>query len=220
MGQQEKSAMTRGLKYANEHESDALAAAIFAYRHFENKLRLIDRVAGERGISDKAEEIKRLALGGLSVHTILLLLEEQKSKTSGEGKEIEKQASSSHFPRPRAVLVEEIASLARTNEELRKAMERLERENSELRGRISMQLRAGHSQVVRDREIRYRDRLIYHLKELLQRRRSKKKPVDAKLQASAQASPVNTLKEYPAKGKNAESLDIDYMVEAYRRSGE
>ena len=86
LGQAEKAGLARGKMYANEHEMDAMAAAYKAYHHFENKLRLIDRVMDERNLRERAQEVQRLAIGGLSVHQALMRFE-RKEETKGSARQ-------------------------------------------------------------------------------------------------------------------------------------
>jgi len=196
--QQEKQQLVRGFKLPNEHEQDALAAALKAYHYFENKLRLIDRVAAERGLAGKADEIKRLAIGGLSVHHALLLLEVPAPASEAKPAPIAKTES-------RRDILSELSLLANSNTELRKAMERLERENSALREKLDRLERGVHGRLMRDSEIRHRDRLICTLKELLSRRWRKK--------AHPSAQSKKSLKAFPAKDKK---VNLEGMVNNYR----
>jgi hypothetical protein len=200
LGQQEKLELARGPKLANEHEMDALAAALKAYHHYENKLRLIDRVASERGLEEKADEIKRLAIAGLSVHHVLLLLEKPAEPT----KEL--------APHPalrqesRRDLISEISLLANSNAELRKALERLDRENSTLREKLEQFEKGARVRLLREGEIRHRDKVIHTLKGLLAWRRKKK--------SHPAPQPKKTLKALAAKDN---SVDLDGIVGTYRQ---
>jgi len=166
LGQREKLELARGTPYSNSHELDAIAAAFKAYHHFENKLRLIDRAMAERGLEEKAEEVKRLAIGGLAVHQALLLF-------GGKG-EKEEALPPARREESKRDLLSELLSLARSNPELRKAIERLERERSELGERVRELERGTAARIMRDRELRHRDRIISSLRELLSRRGRKK----------------------------------------------
>jgi len=200
LGQQEKLELARGCKCANEHELDALAAALKAYHYFENKMRLIDRVVAERGFESKAEDVKRLAIGGVSVHNILLLLE----KPAAPAKE--QRAQPAAQPESRRDLLAEISLLANSNAELRKAVERMERENSALKEKLARLERGVQERLLRDSEIRYKDRIIYTLKGLLARRRGKKSP--------PHPQPKKSLKAFTAKGK---SVNLEGIIDNYRQ---
>jgi len=196
MSQREKAALARSHSPSNTHELDALAAAYKAYHQYENKLRLIDRTMAERGLQGRAEEVKRLAIGGLSVHKALLLFEKK-----------DERKEKAPAPRPaesKRDLLPEMLSIAKSNNELRKAVERLEREKAALLERVSGLERKTSAQLGRDREIRHRDRIISSLKERLTRGRRKSK---------AKRKPQKDLKGL---AKKERQVNLEAIVEGHR----
>ncbi len=64
--------MTRGFSVHNEHERDALAAALKAFRSLKNKFELVERKARDAGIARaRLGVLKRLVLGGTTVEGAL-----------------------------------------------------------------------------------------------------------------------------------------------------
>jgi predicted RNase H-like nuclease (RuvC/YqgF family) len=58
-------------KPENKHEADALAAAIVCYNKHENKFRQIERQLSERGVLERADEVKEKVVRGVSVNRVL-----------------------------------------------------------------------------------------------------------------------------------------------------
>lgn len=68
----QKSFLTRDFKVKNEHERDALAAALKALRSFKNKFELVEKKAENAGIpSSRRALLKRLVLKGETVDKAL-----------------------------------------------------------------------------------------------------------------------------------------------------
>ncbi|VVC04615.1 Uncharacterised protein [Candidatus Burarchaeum australiense] len=222
MTQSEKIGLAKGQTYSNEHELDAIAAALRAYHNFENKLRMIDRAMAELGLEARAEEVKRLAIGGLSVHLALLMFEEERKlrepRSEGGGKEqVARQT-----PEQRRDLAEELMALANSNMELRKAVERLEREKAELEERLREVERSVAWRLRRDAEIAHRDRMILSLRERLDERwgrKGGKKGQGGKAgeksegKSGEKAGARKDLKGLAEKGKE---VDLDALVQKHR----
>lgn len=159
MGEDEKSKLVGEMKFSNEHERDAAAAAIRAYRVYENKLRQIDRVVAERGIPEKANEVKHLVLNNTSLSDALLLIDVEREIQTPEVKSKE-EARITLEKKNR-----QLRELLISNAELRKAVERLENENAELRERLRRLERGVFERLAREKEIRKRDAEIRRLRE-------------------------------------------------------
>ncbi|MEM3399960.1 MAG: hypothetical protein QXP42_03945, partial [Candidatus Micrarchaeia archaeon] len=150
-------------RYSNLHEMDAIASAVKAYRSFENKLRLIERVARENNAAGEIEEIKHLVLNGCSVKNALLLLEKKpvvayKPVRIGSGREGRREDE----------YYRKLRNLVIANTELRKRVEELMRENDVLRRELDRVKRGVWEGVMMSREIRRREREIARLKKTIQ----------------------------------------------------
>ncbi|MDO8339127.1 MAG: DUF460 domain-containing protein [Candidatus Burarchaeum sp.] len=216
MTQAEKLELAKDKPHANEHELDAIAAALRAYHHHENKFRLIDREMAEQGLEARADEVKKLAINGLSVHQSLLLFAQKEEAKAGAP-----AAATSHAESKRnlAELSAELISLANSNIELRKALERLEREKAELEARVRELERSISIRLRRDNEIRHRDRTIASLREQLTRhwRKKEKKPAaKSEPRKDLPASKSEARKDLKALGEKQKSVDLDTLVDTYR----
>ena len=68
----QKAFLTRDFSVNNEHERDALAAALKAFRSLNNKFKLVDKKAREAGIpQSRLALLKRLVLKGTTVEGAL-----------------------------------------------------------------------------------------------------------------------------------------------------
>jgi hypothetical protein len=191
MGDREKSELVKGMKFSNEHEMDAAAAAMKAFRFYENKLRQIDRILKEKGLSEKTGEIKHLVLNNTSLSNALLMvdiereIEMPKVRSRGETR-VDLESKN-----------RQIKELLNSNIELKKAVERLENENAALGAKIRFMEKGVFERLARDREMRRKDIEIMRLKQATHHSKSR---VD--------------LKEAVAKESG---VDLEGMIEEYRR---
>jgi len=188
MGDREKSGLVKGMHFSNEHERDAAAAAMRAFRFYENKLRQIDRILKERNLTDKADEVKHLVLNNTSLSNALLMIDIER--------EIEMPKVKS---REEAVINldkknKQLKELLVSNAELRKALDILEDENAALREKLKLLERGVFERLARDREFRKKEIEIMRLKD----KKSRKKEVREE-----------------SKSEEGE-LDIEGIVEEYR----
>lgn len=78
----EKNALIRNFKVKNEHEADALAAALYAYNKTSLLLRRIDGLLKKEGKERFSNQIKRMVLKkGRNIKATLNELEKQDSKS-------------------------------------------------------------------------------------------------------------------------------------------
>lgn len=195
MGEREKSQLVEGMKFSNEHEKDAAAAAMKAFRFYENKLRQIDRILKEKGLSDKAAEIKHLVLNSTSLSNALLMVDIEREiempKVKGREEtriDLDKKNK-------------QLKELLNSNVELRKAVDRLENENQLLRDKIKFLERGVFERLAREKEIRRMEREVTRLKQVV---RSKYKP---------KVKPVDSIE---AETEEEGEPDLEGMVEEYR----
>ncbi len=119
MSVKKKIDLTSGFKFENDHERDALAAALEAYRHYKNKLANVEKriPAGYDVEMVKAGIIKGLTLQSLIEKRVEEVKQKEEAKVSVE--EIRKR------DRKIQELIEENRMLRRKVEELKKEVERL-----------------------------------------------------------------------------------------------
>ncbi|MCX6775857.1 MAG: DUF460 domain-containing protein [Candidatus Micrarchaeota archaeon] len=195
MSEREKNQLVEGMKFSNEHEKDAAAAAMKAFRFYENKLRQIDRILKEKGLSDKAAEIKHLVLNRISLSNALLMVDIEREiempKVRGK-EEIKIDLDKKN---------KQLKELLNSNVELRKAVDRLENENQLLRDKIKFLERGVFERLARENEIRRMEREVTRLKQVV---RSKYKPN------------VKSVDSIEAETEEEGEPDLEGMVEEYR----
>ncbi|MCX6776951.1 MAG: DUF460 domain-containing protein [Candidatus Micrarchaeota archaeon] len=195
MSEREKNQLVEGMKFSNEHEKDAAAAAMKAFRFYENKLRQVDRILKEKGLSDKAAEIKHLVLNSTSLSNALLMVDIEREiempKVKGREEtriDLDKKNK-------------QLKELLNSNVELRKAVDRLENENQLLRDKIKFLERGVFERLAREKEIRRMEREVTRLKQVV---RSKYKPH------------VKSVDSTEAETEEEGEPDLEGMVEEYR----
>ncbi len=163
-----------GKEIQNPHVRDALAAAVKAYRHYENTLRRIEH-------SDTAfdkELLKHLFIQGYSVKNAEFMLAKREEKKLEQSGEIEDRRTRT----PEQVKKDErLLSILSENENLRKALELERARRADAEEKLK---RAGTSRVVevsRDREVQRlqgqiarMQSFIFHLKNRSEKKKMKK----------------------------------------------
>ncbi|MEW6328722.1 MAG: DUF460 domain-containing protein [Candidatus Micrarchaeota archaeon] len=162
---EEKRALARGFHFQNEHEMDALASALKALNHFDNKFRQIERAAGELGLAEKADEMKFWAMNGLSVSNAVLMVSEAKDAV-----EVAKVSEKPRAAGQERDYRDELRRALAANAELAKAVERLEGEKKILDERVRALERGTFERIAREGEVRRRDARIFRLQQMLRRR--------------------------------------------------
>ena len=197
MSEREKNQLVGGMRFSNEHEKDAAAAAMRAFRFYENKLRQIDRVLKEKGISEKAGEIKHLVLNNTSLSNALLMVDIEREI------EMPKVRSKEEIKIDLDKKNRQIKELLNSNVELRKAVERLESENRSLREKLEFIERGVFERLARERETRRMEREITRLRQVVRSRGTK---LNFKVPDSEEAEAVEE-----------DRFDLEGMVSEYRK---
>lgn len=163
----EKKRMTRGMGFANTHEMDALAAALKAYHSVENVMRKVERIAKEKGLSVKAEEMKALTLSGVRVEDAAEMLAERERKLPElpRGEIGEKPARK--IGEELRAKDERIRELLVSVAELRKANERLEAERRGMSEKIALLEKGAYARARESAEVRRRDAEIARLRKFI-----------------------------------------------------
>jgi hypothetical protein len=168
LSEEEKRGITKGMKFENEHERDAAAAAIKAFNFFENKLRQIEKMLLERKLTAHVDEIKHLVLNNVSLQHALLMVEKGELKIENKKREFGKD----DFKRKE----EEIKRLLNSNYELKKSLEKLKNEKKLLEMKIEKLESKTYEKVLRESEIRKREIEILRLKGILNKDKQKEMP--------------------------------------------
>ena len=116
-----------GITVEDDHQRDALAAAYKAYLRLKPKLEHIDARLREAGLTNKADEVKALVIGGYNLGEAMqrvYVRERKREKTEGSARESV-----------------DVTPYIRRIRELEEKMDLLERENDELRRIIREQRR-------------------------------------------------------------------------------
>ena len=214
--EEEKREIARGAGTENNHERDAYAACVLAYRSHANKLRQIDALA-DLAQEDK-ERIKHLLLRGYRLKDAFASLEKEEPAPEEEHLETKKTPSAPH-----ALSIEElrlrVSSLARENANLKLMLERLEDEKAQLSSRLSRLQNEMRRSIFQDSELR---RLKYQLQQSLDRFRPRKRGAGteqkkgvhqmAAKKESGQSSNKDTLNNL-----DEGSIDIEKLVAEYRK---
>ncbi len=219
--EEEKRAIAHGTGVKNNHERDAYAAAVLAYRSHANKLRQIDSLP-ELAPNEKGR-LKHLMLRGYRLKDAFLELKEPEKEPAKE-KEAPKSVQHAFSPQE---LKERVSSLARENANLRLLLERMENEQQQLEGRIRLFENGVRQSMLRDSELR---NLRFRLQQTLGRLKPKEKnPKGLRKQAEPQKSPSHVSggqqqKELLPSAQNDDLnslgkpiINLEKMVTEYRR---
>jgi len=141
LSQEEKRGI--GGKIQNAHIRDAYAAAVKAYRNYENRLRQIEHME----TSLDRDLLKHMVLQGHSLHNAELMLTRKEEKKMEEVERSEKKPG-------KAARDERLVRLAEENVNLRKALEMERAKAAELEERLKKAESGSFSEIAKDREVR------------------------------------------------------------------
>ncbi len=238
--EEEKRGIARGAGMKNNHERDAYAAAVLAYRAHGNKLRQIDSLDGLS--HEDAERVKHLVLRGYRLKDAFLALQEPSEGEQKEGGEPSKarvgapQKLSSPIAHGSAEELHlRVSSLARENAHLRMLIERLEGEKRQLAERVHLLENGVRQSLLRDNELR---KLRFQLQQSLQKmggrgrqeKHSKKAQNEGETHQREREGGKSQRKESPKKESRVDSgsledglnklgkrnIDIEKLVAEYR----
>ena len=193
MAGEEKIALGRELGYKNDHERDALAAALAAFRKYKNKFIQVEKKAPAEVDPD---EIKALVVRGYSIENAIA---EFSHPPPAEGRPAAPappapdpdtaalrqhiQQLSEQVKTLRTYVDELQAQLAKKDADLQKAIERLDR----LKDKTSREIK-------RDHEIRIRDKEIVRLRSILRSERKYTKKLKRTVAARKKAERIEEVK--------------------------
>jgi hypothetical protein len=175
--------------YANPHERDAIAAALKAYNHFKPKLEQVDKRLERSELAALSSTVKSLAIKGMSIHRAIKSLTKPKEGVKAQPKPREEPKKRRGIIR---TLKEEIRLLREEREELRRALRSLERKAAKLELELDRARKKEREEMLKDEEIRRRDREIAALKSLLQKEKESKKALQKELRSLRRAKLVES----------------------------
>jgi len=203
---EEKIALGKTFGYSNDHERDALTAALLTYRSYKNIFTRIEKKAPENA---DLELIKFLVIRGDSIEAAI-----EKARTSG-APEKPRVTERPEKPEDRAVdesllkmretiqrQGEQIQNLQEYLEELKELLVAKDRKISKLESRLNNFKKEAYSEVRKSKEIQIRDETIESLKKELShknktvkelRRRSNKLRKIQKMEIRGEGTPVKVI---------------------------
>jgi hypothetical protein len=188
MAGEEKIALGRELGYKNDHERDALAAALSAFRKYKNKFIQVEKKAPAEVDPD---EIKALVVRGYSIENAIAEFAQPPPAASGATAQDPDTAAlrqhiqqlSEQVKTLRTYVDELQAQLAKKDADLQKANVRLDR----LKDKTSREIK-------RDHEIRIRDKEIVRLRSILRSERKYTKKLKKNAVARKKAERIEEVK--------------------------
>ena len=171
---EEKIALGKPFGYSNDHERDALTAALLTYRSYKNVFSRIEKKAPQNA---DLELIKFHVIRGASIEAAI-----EKTRTSGEP---EKPKPKEHAEKPEDKAVDEsllklretvqrqseqIQNLHEYLDELKEELVAKDRKISKLESRLSSFKKEAYSEVRKSKEVQIRDETIANLKKELSRK--------------------------------------------------
>ncbi len=171
---EEKIALGKSFGYSNDHERDALTAALLTYRSYKNVFSRIEKKAPQNA---DLELIKFHVIRGASIEAAI-----EKARASGEP---EKPKPREHAEKPEDKAVDEsllklretvqrqseqIQNLHEYLDELKEELVAKDRRISKLESRLSSFKKEAYSEVRKSKEVQIRDETIANLKKELSRK--------------------------------------------------
>jgi hypothetical protein len=193
---EEKIELTQHMEYANTHERDALAAALYAYRKYKNKFQQIERKTLKNA---DAEEIKAKVVRGAPIDSTP---EPAKTETTPTPRKTETPSIKKETVRKQQ---EQIKILKEYINELQKQITSKDLEIRALQNKIRTLQTKEHEKLKRDKEIRIRNKKIRQLKTEIQRKDSKIRQLKElnhkinqmrKLEITGHATPVKVVESF------------------------
>lgn len=205
---EEKIALGKTFGYSNDHERDALTAALLTYRSYKNIFTRIEKKAPENA---DIELIKLHVIRGDSIETAVEKVKaaseahEKPPRTRAASEKPEEKAVDESLQRMRETVQrqgEQIQNLQDYVEELKKALVAKDRKISKLESRLKGFKKEAYSEVRKSKEIEVRDSTIESLKKELTnknktvkelRRRSNKLRKIQKMEIRGEGTPVKVI---------------------------
>ncbi len=235
---EEKIALGKTFGYSNDHERDALTAALLTYRSYKNIFTRIEKKAPE---NSDLELIKLHVIRGESIESAIekvraaLQAREKPPGARAAPEKPEEKAVDESFQRMRETVQrqgEQIQNLQEYVEELKQAMAAKDRKISKLESRLKGFKKEAYSEIRKSKEVQIRDSTIESLKKELSnknktvkelRRRSNKLRKIQKMEIRGEGTPVKVIaaftKESIAETKEKYGLKAGDVVFLEKPSG-
>ncbi len=215
---EEKISLAREFGYKNDHERDALAAALGAFKKYKNKFQQVERKVPAEVDPD---EVKALVVKGFSIEKAIAILT---SKPAIETAESVKQEDSEVLPdisdlRSRnQLLTEQVRVLRSYVDELKKELEEKEAEMRKAFASLELLRDKTTLEIKRKHEIKIRDKEIERLRVLLRSERKYIKRLKGDLASLRDIESVEAPKGY-MRLKVLETFSREAIKETSERSG-
>ncbi|MEL7664488.1 MAG: DUF460 domain-containing protein [Methanosarcina mazei] len=208
---EEKIALGKTFGYSNDHERDALTAALLTYRSYKNIFTRIEKKAPE---NSDLELIKLHVIRGESIESAIekvraaLQAREKPPGARAAPEKPEEKAVDESFQRMRETVHrqgEQIQNLQEYVEELKQAMAAKDRKISKLESRLKGFKKEAYSEIRKSKEVQIRDSTIESLKKELSnknktvkelRRRSNKLRKIQKMEIRGEGTPVKVISAF------------------------
>ncbi len=188
MPSEEKIALAREYGYRNDHERDALAAAVGAYKRFKNKFQQVEKKCPP---DLDPEEVKALVVRGLSIdQAISGMTEPPPQETAGQravGAAVAADSDLASLVAESRRKQDQIRRLKEYNEELKGQIAAGEATRRRLEGKIERLMDKSRREIKRDQEIRIREKEIARLRGLLRQERKVNRKLKARLKREKKA---------------------------------
>ncbi|HEY9205811.1 MAG TPA: DUF460 domain-containing protein [Candidatus Methanoperedens sp.] len=162
---EDKIEFARPYQYSNNHERDAIAAAVSVYRKNKNKFEQIKKKIPP-GVD--ADEVIAKVVRGRAIDTVLSELTKKEIKIPESGAAKEKTTEESHQLRELVRRYEEsIEEMKKYQDELKNELALKDEKIRELEGLVGRQRTRVYGQLKKDKEILIRDREVARLQRLV-----------------------------------------------------
>lgn len=165
---EEKIALGKTFGYSNDHERDALTAALLTYRNYKNIFSRIEKKAPQNA---DIELIKLNVIRGASIEAAIekvrALNEPEKPRSREHVEKPEERAVDESLLKMRETVQrqnEQIQNLQEYLEELKKELVAKDRKISKLESRLNSFKKEAYSEIRKSKEIKIRDEIIENLK--------------------------------------------------------
>ncbi|NPV63838.1 MAG: DUF460 domain-containing protein [Methanotrichaceae archaeon] len=175
---EEKIAMAREYGYKNDHERDALAAAVSAFKKYKNKFSLVEKKAPPEIDPD---EVKALVVRGFSIENAILELTAPPEMSALEQPPAEPAAPPeiSSYRSQIQQLSEQVKTLRSYVDELKSELAERDRNLRWMNSKLERLKDKNAREIKRDREIKIRDKEIERLRGMLRSERKQMKRLKA-----------------------------------------
>ncbi len=203
---EEKIALGKTFGYSNDHERDALTAALLTYRNYKN---VFTRIEKKAPIDADLELLKSYVIRGDSIETAIEKVRASAAPEKPKGKETpekpEERAVDETLLKMREIIQrqgEQIQNLQEYLEDLKEELHAKDRKISKLESRLNSFKKEAYTEVRKSKEIQIREETIESLKKELShknktvkdlRRRSNKLRKIQKMEIRGEGTPVKVI---------------------------